>query len=348
MRFGRPEWLWLLLLVPALAAWLALGLARRRRALLAFAERPLAERLVRGAPPVVLAIKAGLLTGASVFLLLAAARPQWGTTSEQVRRQGVDVLIGIDVSESMLAEDIAPSRLRKAQEEVSRLLDRLGGDRVGLMAFAGSAGVVCPLTLDYNAVRVFLDSMSPGMLSHPGSSLSQAVSVGAGAFQAEQRQHKVLILFTDGEDQIDEAEVEKVATEAASQGLIVHAVGTGTPGGAPIPQRDKDGEITGYKKDGQGRVVTTRLNDALLVRLAEISGGLYLPASAGEEEVDRLAETIAGMDKKELQARLTTTYEERFQVPLAVGLALLLAETLVTGRRRASAADRAGAAREAA
>jgi Ca-activated chloride channel family protein len=334
MRFARPEMLWLLALVPALGAWLVWGWLRRRRALQAFAEPALLERLVQGPGRGLLAAKGALMVAAVALFVLASARPQWGATTEQVTRQGVDVLIGIDISESMLSEDIAPSRLRKSQEEVSRLLEKLRGDRVGLMAFAGSAGVLCPLTLDYNAVRIFLDELSPSLISHPGTSLAMALEVGSQAFGSQQRQHKVMILFSDGEDQIDAAEVEARAQEAASQGLVVHAVGVGTPSGGPIPERGRDGSITGYKKDSEGRVVTSRLDEKLLARVTEITGGSYQPATAAEEELDRLAEAIAGMDKKEMSARLTTQYEERYQVPLALGLLALVVDTFLTGRRR--------------
>ncbi|MGH9867144.1 MAG: vWA domain-containing protein, partial [Candidatus Polarisedimenticolia bacterium] len=343
MRFAQPIVLWLLALLPVLAICLAWAYRRRQRALRAFADRALLDHLVRAPGAGMAWAKGSLLVVAVGFFVLAAARPQWGATTEEVRREGVDVLVGIDISESMLAEDIAPSRLRKAQEEVSRLLEKLRGDRVGLMAFAGSAGVLCPLTLDYNAVRIFLDELTPDMISYPGTSLAMAVEVGSKAFAAEQRQHKVMILFSDGEDQLDAQEVERIATEAASQGLIIHTVGVGTPSGGPIPERTREGALIGYKKDAGGRVVTTRLDEKLLARLAEISGGLYHPATAAEGELDRLAEEIAGMDKKKLGARLTTQYEERYQVPLAIGLLVLLIDTLLTGRRRAALPARAGA-----
>ncbi|HEY3176153.1 MAG TPA: VWA domain-containing protein [Candidatus Polarisedimenticolia bacterium] len=335
MRFARPELLWALLLLPVLAFWLAAQLVRRRRALREFAAEPLLSRLVRSASMEKLVIKSILLVVAALFLILAACRPQWGSSLQQVTRQGVDVLLAIDVSESMLAEDIKPSRLAKAIEESSRLLDRLTGDRVGLVAFAGAAGVACPLTLDYNAVRIFLDDLSPDMISYPGTSIAEALRAAAKVFGPEQRKFKVMVILSDGEEQVEEAEVEEAAKEAASQGLVIHALGVGTPSGGPIPIRSPSGEITGYKKDQQQRVVTTRLDETLLARLSELTGGRYLPATAAESELDHIAEEIAGMDKKEMQARLTTQYEERFQIPLAIGLAALIAEALLSGRAKA-------------
>jgi len=334
MRFARPELLWLLLLVPALAAWLAFGLVRRRRALATFAGETLAERLVTTAPFPVLAVKAILLVTGVTFLVLAVARPQWGTTLEQVARQGVDVMVGIDISESMLAQDVRPDRLSKSRDETARLLERLQGDRVGLVAFAGSAGVLCPLTLDYNAVRIFLDDMSPDMISYPGTSLASAISAAMHAYKSEERKFKVLVLFSDGEDQIDPGAVETAAREAASQGVVIHTIGVGSTAGAPIPVPGPGGTVAGYRKDNEGKVVTTRLDESLLSRIAEITGGTYHPATPAESELDRIAESVAGMDKKDMQARLTTQFEERFQFPLAVALLALCADALLTGRRR--------------
>ncbi len=340
MRFARPELLWLLLLVPALAAWLAYGLVRRRRALALFAGETLADRLVSSGPFPVLVVKAVLMVTGVTFLVLAVARPQWGTTLEQVARQGVDVMVGIDISESMLAQDVRPDRLGKARDETERLLERLQGDRVGLVAFAGSAGVLCPLTLDYNAVRIFLDEMSPDLISYPGTSLASAISVATHAYKSEERKFKVLVLFSDGEDQIDPEAVEAAAKEAASQGVVIHTIGVGSTAGAPIPVPGPGGAIAGYRKDKDGKVVTTRLDESLLSRIAEITGGTYHPATPAESELDRVAEVVAGMDKKDMQARLMTQFEERFQFPLAVALLAFCADALLTGRRRVRRARR--------
>lgn len=343
MRFGNPEALWLLLLVPVVAVWLGLGLRARRRALERFAAGPLVGRLVQACSTEVRVVKVLLMTGGFLFLVLALARPQWGTSLEQVARKGVDLIIGIDISESMLAEDIEPNRLRKSLEGASRLLDRLEGDRVGLLAYSGSSGVLCPLTLDYNAVRMFLDTLEPNMISYPGTSLASALESGIEAFGDGERKFQVMVLFGDGEDQIDAADVEKAAADAAQKGIIVHTVGVGSPSGAPIPERSERGVIIGYKKDTEGRVVTTRLQENTLMRIAEITGGGYHPASAAELELDRIAEAIGSMDKKEMQARLMTQFEERFQLPLAIGLAALLTDAFLSGRRRQRRGRIAGA-----
>ncbi len=334
MRFGRPDLLWLLLIVPVLGLWLVALLARRRRAIAGFADPRLLPRLVQSASTERLVIKSILLVVAATFLVLSSARPQWGSTLEPISRKGVDVLIGIDISASMLAEDLKPNRLDKSREEASRLLDRLEGDRVGLLAFAGSGGVLCPLTLDYNAVTMFLDALRPDMISYPGTSLGDAIRAGVQAFGEEEGKFKVMVLFTDGEEQADREAVERAAREAAGRGIVIHTVGAGTPSGEPIPVRGTGGTIVEYKKDKEGRVVTTRLDEELLSRISEITGGGSFPATAAEAELDRIAEAIAGMDKKEMQAKLMTQYEERYQVPLTLGLLALFADSLLSGRRR--------------
>lgn len=334
MRFARPELFWLLLPVALMATGLGLMLSRRRQALQRFVGARFMDRLVEAASIDVRILKIVLLSLGLVFLVVAMARPQWGATAQQISRRGVDVLIGIDISESMLAEDIKPNRLGKSIQEASGLLDRLDGDRVGLLAFAGAGGVLCPLTLDYGAVRMFLDTLTPDMISFPGTSLSDGLRAGIEAFSTEERKFKVMVIFSDGEDQTNSAAVKKAAQDAADQGIIINVIGVGTPDGAPIPERSETGDITGYKKDGRGRVVTTRMDESLLAMTSTATGGKYFRASAVEAELDRIAEAIAGMDKKEMQSRVATQFEERFQFPLGLGLLLLFVESFLSNRRR--------------
>jgi len=343
MRWANPMVLWLLPLVPVVALWMAFTLARRRQALARFCGPQLAGRLARSAPMEILVVKASLLTVGVLFLIVALARPQWGTSLEPIARKGVDVLFGIDISESMLAEDAAPSRLGKARQETLRLLERLEGDRAGLLAWAGSAGILCPLTLDGNALRMFLDSVTPDMISYPGSSLAEALREGMEAFDKQERRYKVMVLFSDGEDTVDAEAAEAAAAQAAEQGIVIHTIGVGTPTGAPIPVRAADGTIGDYRKDVDGKVVTTRLDESLLSRIAEIAGGSYWPATPAEEELDRVAEAIAGMEQKEMNARLATQYEERFQIPLAAAALAFVVEACLSGRRRRKHAAGTGA-----
>jgi len=336
MRWANPAAFWLLSIVPFMAVVLAVALARRRQGLARFCGTQLAGRLTLTAPMEVLVVKASLLTVGVLFVVLAMARPQWGATLEPVSRKGVDVLFAVDISESMLAEDTEPSRLLKARQEAMRLLERLEGDRAGLLAYAGSAGVLCPLTLDDAALRMFLDTLTPDMISWPGSSIAEALRAGIEAFNKEERRYKVLVLLSDGEDTVDAQGAEAAAKEAAEQGIVIHAIGIGTPTGAPIPMRNAAGVIGDYRKDIDGKVVTTRLDEGLLSRIAESGGGSYWPATPAEEELDRVAEAIAGMEQKDMNARLTTQFEERFQIPLAAAALAFATEGFLSGRRRRS------------
>lgn len=322
MRFGSAEYLHLLWLIPLLAGFFALVRHRRRVRLQRFAGHELLGRLVRSAGGERTVIRYVLFLLALTFIILAAARPMWGTRVNEVARRGVDVIIAMDTSLSMDAEDIKPSRLRKAKLEMTGLVDRLRGDRVGLVAFAGSAFVQCPLTLDHSAAKMFLDIMDTGLIPRPGTALSRAISTSVEAFRSRERKYKVLVLLTDGEDH--EGDPVAAAQAAAEEGVVIHTVGIGSPAGEPIPMRDERGNITGYKKDRQGEVVTSRLDEEALRAVASTTGGLYVRATQGEVELDSLVAEISGMEKRELQSKLHAGLEERFQYPLALALLLLV------------------------
>jgi Ca-activated chloride channel family protein len=336
MRFGSAEYLHLLWLVPLLAGFFFWVSHRRRVRLENFAGRELLGRLVRSAGGERTVIRHILFLLALTFLILSAARPMWGTRETEVARRGVDVIIAMDTSLSMDAEDVKPSRLRKAKLQMTGLVDRLRGDRVGLVAFAGTAFVQCPLTLDHSAAKMFLDIMDSGLIPRPGTALSQAISTSVEAFRSRERKYKVLVLLTDGEDH--EGDPLAAARAAAEDGVVIHTVGIGSPAGEPIPIRNEQGRVSGYKKDRGGEVVTSRLDEETLRAIAQATGGLYLRATAGEVELDTLAAEISGMEKRELQSRMHAGLEERFQYPLALALLFLIAWLAIPdlGHRRRS------------
>jgi Ca-activated chloride channel family protein len=338
MRFGAPVYLWLLPVLPVLAGLFALQFHRRRRALEVFGDLALMRRLSWSASLERRVIKVGLTLGAALFLILALARPQWGARLETVSRKGVDVIVAVDTSLSMLTEDVKPNRLAAARAAVSSLLDLLQGDRIGLVAFAGKASVACPLTLDYAAAAIFVDLLDPNLIPVPGTALAQAVTVSARAFRTGERRNKVLILITDGEDH--EGDVESAVRAAADEGVTIYTVGVGTPNGEPIPLRNARGEIVGYKEDRQRRKVTSRLDESLLVSIASSTGGKYFRSTAEGIELRKIYEEVAGMDRTTLSSRLHTAYEERYQYPLAAAILLLTLEAGLSERRRGAAADR--------
>jgi Ca-activated chloride channel family protein len=267
---------------------------------------------------------------AGTFLVLALARPQWGAKVEEVRRKGVDVIIAMDVSASMLAEDVKPSRLARAREEVDTLIDSLEGDRVGLVAFAGEATVACPLTLDYSAAKVFLDVLDPALVPVPGTAIASAIRKSTEAFGSKDKRYKVLVLITDGEDH--EKDAVDAAKEAAAAGVVLYTLGVGSGSGSPIPVRGEDGSVGGYKKDREGKIVTSRLNPVKLAEIAEAAGGRYLPLTPEGREIREIQDRIALMEHRQVGSRFITTYEERYQIPLAVALGALILEAGIGGR----------------
>jgi Ca-activated chloride channel family protein len=334
MQFAQAEYLNLLWGMPILAAFLFWMVRRRRRRLERLVSPQLAALLAGEHSTGKAYLRVLFLLGFFLFGILALARPQWGVRLEVVRRRGVDIIAALDTSFSMNAEDVAPSRLQKARTEIRSLIERLRGDRVGLVCFAGSAVLQCPLTLDYGAVIMFLDVADTQIVPDPGTSLAAAISTADASFIAKERKYKVLVLFTDGEDL--EGEVDQAARKARDAGVIIYAVGIGTPEGRPIPVRDADGNIVEYRKDENDQVVVSRLDERNLARVAEATGGRYYRATTSEEELDQLYRDISGMEKKELDSRLFQNLEDRFQYPLGLALVFLVASLWLRERRKRS------------
>ena len=330
MPFGEPRALLLLLLVPLLGVLLGLVRLRRKRLLRRLGQEELVARLIEGPGAARWVIRVAFILLAATFLVLALARPQWGAKVEEVRRKGVDVIIAMDVSSSMLAEDVKPSRLARAREEVDTLLDSLEGDRVGLVAFAGEATVACPLTLDYSAAKVFLDVLDPALVPVPGTAIASAIRKSTEAFGSKDKRYKVLVLITDGEDH--EKDAVAAAREAAAAGVVLYTLGVGSGSGSPIPVRGEDGSVGGYKKDREGKIVTSRLNPVKLAEIAEAAGGRYLPITPEGREIREIQDRIALMEHRQVGSRFITTYEERYQIPLAVALGALILEAGIGGR----------------
>lgn len=332
MHFARAEYLNLLWLLPLLGLFLAWSLRNRRKRLKKAIGPSLLAELAEEFSGGKAALYACLLTGFFLFSILALARPQWGARLETVRRQGVDIIAALDVSYSMNTEDIAPNRLEKAKSEIRKLILRSEGDRIGLIAFSGDAIIQCPLTLDHGASSLFLDIARTGMIDEAGTSLAAAMHTATGAFIAKEKKYKVLVLFTDGEDL--EGQVDAAVQDAREAGVIIYAVGIGTPQGKPIPIRDRDGNIVEYRKDPEGQVVVSSLDEKSLARIAVSSGGQYFRATTSENEIESLYEDISRLEKKDLESRLTQNFEDRFQYPLLFAILLLAAGFWISEKRR--------------
>jgi len=340
MRFAEPLGWMALGLVPVLLALYIWALRRRRRDLRRFLSAELVGRLAFGRSMEREVVRAILLAAGLLLLSLALARPQWGMRLEPVTVRGIDVVIALDASDSMLAADLRPNRLARAKAAAAELIERLPLDRVGVVGFAGSADVECPLTADHEAARMFMDAIDPRRVLVAGTALGEAIRTSMDVFGAVNHRLKAIVLITDGEDH--EEEGLEAARAAAEEGAILYALGVGSGRGEPVPVRSADGSLRGYKKDAQGRVVTSRLNDGLLSELARAGRGRYYRLSGDQQEVARLAEEIAAFEREEIEAGQQSRREERYQLPLAAALLALGAEALVADRRRREPA-RAGA-----
>ncbi|MCJ7813374.1 VWA domain-containing protein, partial [bacterium] len=225
-----------------------------------------------------------------------------------------------------------PNRLEKAKHEISSLIDKLQGDRIGLIAFSGKAFVQCPLTLDYGAAKMFLDMMEPELIPVPGTALSEAINKAITSFVEKERKYKVLILITDGEGHIGEP--VEMAKSASKEGVVIYCVGIGSSQGVPIPLNDERGNRTGYKKDRNGEVVMTKLDELTLEKIALETAGKYYRASTGEVELEKIYNDLADMEKKELASQQFSQYEDRFQGLVGLALFFLVLEILIPERRR--------------
>ena len=319
MRWGEPLFLKLLpgLVVLVALLWWAARARKDRAARLA--EPGLWRWVARAVPRGRRALRSVLFLLAIAFSLLAAARPQFGARLVQVKRSGIDVILALDTSMSMATPDVVPNRLGRARRAMADMIERLRGDRVGIVVFEGSAFLLCPLTLDYGAARLFLDSVEPGMLPIPGSNLAEAVRASIKAFPREGNRSRAVVVFSDGEAR--DAELETLAREARDAGVKIYTVGVGTPAGEPIPVHDDDGRLTGYKKDRSGQVVISRLDESTLRQISEITGGAYYPGTLAGTEIEEIYKGLSGLTQRELKAGLRTQYEERFQ--FFAGLAAL-------------------------
>jgi len=345
--FDSPGWLWALLALPAVALLEAWLVRRDRESLARMVARPLWGRVLRRPHdrepqrrshkrwrPLRLAF---LLLGAAL-VVVALARPQWGIVREKVEREGVDVVFVLDTSGSMATPDVSPSRFFLARQALLQLMTRLEGDRFALVAFEGEAYPLVPLTLDADAVGLFLETVEPGIVPAPGTSLGVGLAKGLDAFVDKERRNKVMVLVSDGENL--EGEIDAAVRKAKEAGVIVHTVAVGTEAGQPVPDFDAQGRPVGYKRDASGNPVVSRVNTASLATIAEGTGGQAFRITSTDTSLSGLASAIEGMERRALAREWTYRRRERFQAPLALGLAFLtLAFLLPLPRRRGSDAD---------
>ena len=336
MTFAELHMLYLIWLVPVVVALFVWGAARRRHILSSFASAKSRESVLPEKTTGRRRVKAGLMVSAVLFLILALAGPRYGYVWQEVERKGVDIIVALDCSKSMLAGDVNPSRLARAKREIIDLLAMLEGDRIGLVAFAGDAFVQSPLTVDYTAAAMFLNAMEPDMMPIQGTDLGEGLRMSLDALDEAAREDRLIVVVTDGEDH--EGAIDEQLQRAADGGVQIHTVGIGSTEGVPIPEIDAGGVRRGFKRDEEGNVVTTHLDEGTLRRMAEATGGRYVRVAPGLTTFEELVDEIASGEGEEFEAREITQFEEQYQIFLALALALLFVEALVPERRRTTEA----------
>ena len=332
MRFAHPELLWLLLAVPLLWVVLWSTRARAERRLRDFVDPAVQGALGLGARDGRRVARSALRLFALGLLVIAAARPQWGASEIEVEQEGIDLVVALDISRSMQAEDVRPSRLDRAKLEIAELVESLDGDRVGLVFFAGAAFPQCPLTVDYAAARLFLNQADPSMIGAQGTDLSSALFTALELFDDEGGRSRVVLVVTDGEDFGDD--LDPALDALREQQVTLYAVGMGTTEGAPIPAVDDAGRRQGFVRDRDGEVVMTRLQEAELLRLVSSTEGAYARADRGGLDVERLRSEIATIEGSAIRAQRIVSYRERYAWPLGAAVVLLLIEGFLRDRKR--------------
>lgn len=328
MRFGSPEYFWLLFLIPLFIAFFIWAYQHKKGALAKFASLSLIKKISPETGLNRQVLKWIMFLFFSVFLICALVRPQFGIKTQKIERKGVDVIVALDVSQSMLAEDITPSRIERAKHEILKLIGLLKGDRIGLIVFAGESFVQCPLTLDYSAAKMYLDVVTTSWIQLQGTTLADAIRQSSKAFRTKSKKHKVLILITDGEDH--EGESVKAAKDAAQEGVKIYTIGIGSEDGVPIPLKKSSGNIV-YKKDKSGNLVMTRLNSIILEKIAHEAKGKYFHSSTNLD-LTLIYNEIAKMEKKDLGMNKLAVYEERYQIFLFIALIFLILEFIIPER----------------
>jgi Ca-activated chloride channel family protein len=331
LRFEHPDYLYFLLLMPALAVGFFFLNRWQRKRFAAFIGLSLLSQLAPEASTAKKFAKQILLLLALASVILAIANPQVGTRLEEVKREGIDMFVVLDVSLSMKAEDIRPSRLEKAKRDVSELLRKLSGDRVGMIVFAGQAFVQFPLTSDYSAADLFLSAIDVDAVPTPGTMVGSGIDLAMESFSKDAPTQKAIVVVSDGEN--TEGDVQTAIDDAKKAGVRVYCVGMGTPEGGPIPVLDKNGNRVDYKHDQSGNIVLTKLDESALQQIAASTGGSYHRATSGGNEIDDIFKELGSLQKVEFGSKQVTGYESRYQYPLVFALLLLIAEFMISERR---------------
>lgn len=328
-RLAHPQYLYLLLAIPVMVMVYIYLVRRRKKVLNEIGDYQLVVKLIPEYSKSRSIVRFVILQLVWFFMVIGISDPQTGSKLEKIKRVGIDMIFALDVSNSMLAQDIEPNRLERAKQSIIQLLNQLENDRVGLVAFAGKAYIQMPVTTDYSATRLFLSNINPGMIPVQGTAIGDAIETAAKTF-SNTKQSRAIIVITDGENHEDNA--VEAARQAANQGIRVYTIGIGLPEGAPIPIYSNN-TIIGYKKDATGTTVITRLNEEMLQEIAKAGDGIFVRANNTQSGVKQVFDQINKLEKKEYNTAFFSDYEDRFQFFLALALILLLSEFMLSERK---------------
>lgn len=330
-RFAHPEYLHLLYLLPVLTVVFFFLFKRQYQNLKNFADESLFNVLVPNHSRLKSWIKFLIILTSLALIILAAANLQIGTRLEEVKQSGIDIFIALDVSLSMSAEDIKPNRLEKAKMQISNLVRKLHGDRIGLIIFSGQAYIQIPLTTDYSAANLFLSAVDFKSVPQPGTVIAPAIDLAVKSFDYNANTQKVIIIITDGEDH--EGNVIESVNEAVTKNIKIFTIGLGSPDGVPIPIYNNQGAVIGFKKDRDGNTILTRLNENILQEIAAKGNGAYYRGNNFEDYLDKIFNELSSIEKTEFGTKKVTDYEDRFYYFLAPAIILLIIEFLLSERK---------------
>lgn len=331
VQFDEKLYFYLLGIVPVMVLLFLLLQVWKRSKQRDFSSPKLLRRLAPNKSILKPILKLAVFLIGISFLVLALVNPKIGTKLETVKREGVDIVFAVDVSKSMLAEDIAPNRLEKAKRLVSEIINQLASDRIGIIAYAGQAYPQLPITTDYGAAKMFLQAMNTNMLSSQGTAINSAIDLATTFYNDEEQTNRVLFIISDGEDHSGGSTLEAVEY-AAENGIRTFTIGVGLPKGAPIPIK-RNGIVESLKKNAEGEVVISKLNERVLAKIADEGNGLYIDGSNTEQAVDFIKEQLNQMDKKEFEAKQFAEYKDQFQWFLGIGLFFLFLDIFLLDRK---------------
>lgn len=325
-KLEEPIYFYALAIIPVLIVIFLLAFWWKKRTQKKFSNLELLQKLAPNTSTFKSVLKLLMLSLGISFLVLALVNPKMGSKLKTVKREGVDVVFALDVSRSMLAEDIAPNRLEKAKQIIKKIIDNLGSDRVGVIIYAGNSYPLLPITTDHAAANMFLQNASPDLVSSQGTAINEALELAKTYYNNDEQTNRFLVIISDGEDH--QEETKQVAQNLSNDGVKVYTVGVGTEKGGPIPMR-LNGSMIGYKKDRKGETVITKRNSEVLQDIADIGNGKYIDGNVTENPVKEISEIMANAQKSEFETKQFADYKDQFQWFLGIGIFFLLLDVFL-------------------